>query len=162
MTLDTYPMKMFKTFLNEVLNKPYPYSAIKKWSNPTADKAYRSYFETDDGSEIDVLFTGKEHMDDYDHLDWEIEFKRNGSLEVTGEGDALRIIATVMKIVRDFIKLEKPKYMNLMAAKPKGSNKKLSGRERLYSRLIQKEVGSKYKVRVDNSSSGTAWNIEKK
>ena len=55
-------------------------------------------------------------MDDTDHLDWEIEFVRNGNKSITGEGDALRIIATVMKIVKDFIKIEDPKYMNLMAS----------------------------------------------
>jgi hypothetical protein len=155
-------MKSFKQHLNEVLNTPYSYTRVKKYQNPKADKAYASYFEPDDGSEVDVIFTGKEHMDDTDHLDWEIEFERNGAQDITGEGDALRIIATVMKIVKDFIKIEDPKYMNLMAAKPKGSDKKLSGRERLYSRLIQKEIGSKYKVRVGNNSSGTVWNIEKK
>ena len=155
-------MKSFKQHLNEVLNKPYSYTKVKTLADPTADKAYASYFEPDDESEVDVIFTGKEHMDDTDHLDWEIEFERDGNKTITGEGDALRIIATVMKIVKDFIKIEDPKYMNLMAAKPKGSDKKLSGRERLYSRLIQKEIGSKYKVRVDNSSSGTVWNIERK
>ncbi len=155
-------MLNFKQHLNEVLNKPYSYTKVKTFADPKADKAYASYFKPDDESEIDVIFTGKEHMDDTDHLDWEIEFERNGNKSITGEGDALRIIATVMKIVKDFIKIEDPKYMNLMAAKPKGSDKKLSGRERLYSRLIQKEVGNKYKVRVDNSSSGTVWNIEKK
>ena len=155
-------MLNFKQHLNEVLNKPYSYDRPKKFADPKADKAYAAYFETDDKSEIDVIFTGREHMDDTDHLDWEIEFKRDGSQTMTGEGDAMRIIATVMKIVKDFIKIEDPKYMNLGAAKPKGSDKKLSGRERLYGRLIQKEIGSKYKVRVDNSSSGTVWNIEKK
>lgn len=150
---------MFRQF-NEVFNKPYKYTKVKEFKT-RADKTYGSYFETDDGSEVDVIFSGNPHIDDYDHLDWEIEFERDGSQAITGEGDALRIIATVLKIVKDFIKIEDPKYMHLMAEKPQGADR-LGGRERLYGRLIKKEIGNKYKVTADTTGSGTIWYIEKK
>lgn len=147
--------------LDEALDRTYPATLKKdgKWQ-------YRSTFKLDDGGVIDVDFDANDHIDDDEELDWEINFVRNQRDQgVTGEGDALKIMATVFKLVKDFIRMEKPKYMNLSAAKKPGTSKadkSLQGRERLYGRLIKKAVGNKYNVRTDTSSSGTVWYIERK
>ncbi len=147
--------------LDEALDRTYP-ATLKK----TGKWEYRSTFKLDDGGKIDVDFGANDHIDDYDELDWEINFVRNEVHQgVTGEGDALKIMATVFKLVKDFIRIEKPKYMNLAAAKKPDtskSDKSLQGRERLYGRLIKKAVGNKYNVRTDTGSSGTVWYIERK
>ena len=144
--------------LDESLNNPYP-ATLKK----TGKEEYRSTFKLDDGGELNLDIEADDHIDDYDELDWSINFQRNGSQAVTGEGDALRIMATVMNLMSQFIRKENPKYMNLSAAKSQGSNRKgLQGRERLYSRLIKKTLGNKYKVDTDTSSSGTVWYIKRK
>lgn len=144
--------------LIESLDNPYP-AVLKK----DGKQEYRSQVKLDDGGRLNIIISGDEHIDDYDHIDWEISFERNGDQSMTGEGDALRIIATVMKILADFIKMENPKYMNLSAAKDKKSKKKgLQGRERLYARLVKKTVGKKYKVDSETGPSGTTWSITRK
>ena len=144
----------------EALNNPYP-AVLQRIDS----QSYRATFKLDDGGELNVDIEGDEHIDDYDHLDWEINFQRNGDQSVTGEGDALRILATVMKLVKDFVKKEKPKYMSVSAAKDKKNSKTknpVHGRERLYKRLLQKNVGSKYSIDTDTSSSGTMFAMKRK
>ncbi len=146
-------------FFTEALNRPYP-AVLQKIKSDE----YRATFKLDDGGELNLDINGDEHIDDYDHLDWEINFQRNGDQSVTGEGDALRIFATVMKLIKDFVKKEKPKYMSVSAAKDKRSKTKnpVQGRERLYKRLLQKNVGSKYSIDTDTSSSGTMFAMKRK
>jgi len=147
--------------LDESLDRTYP-ATLKK----TGKWEYRSTFNLDDGGKVNVDMEANDHIDDYDELDWEINFVRNEKDQgMTGEGDALKIMATVFKLLKDFVRIENPKYMNLSAAKKPGTSKtdkSLQGRERLYGRLVKKAVGSKYNVRTDTSSSGTVWYIERK
>ena len=144
--------------LTEALNNPYP-AVLQKIDS----RAYRSTFKLDDGGVIDVDIEADEHIDDYDELDWEINFVRNQRDQgVTGEGDALRIMATVFKIVNQFVKKENPKYMSAAAGKEKGNKKLLQGRERLYKRLLTKNLGKSYKISTDTSSSGTMFNMVRK
>jgi hypothetical protein len=153
-------MKKFTEFteLQETLNNPYP-AVLKK----DGRQGYRSTVELDDGGKLNINIEGDEHIDDDDYIDWEISFERNGEQKVTGEGDALRIMATVMKMITQFIKMENPKYMHLSAAKDKNVKKTgLQGRERLYGRLVKKAVGNKYRVHSDTDSSGTIWYIKRK
>ena len=153
-------MKNFTEFteLQETLNNPYPATLIRD-----GRQGYRASVKLDDGGQLNVNIEGDEHIDDYDYIDWEISFERNGEQSVTGEGDALRIMATVMKLIAQFVKMENPKYMNLSAAKDKKNQKKgLQGRERLYSRLVKKAVGTKYRVHSNTDSSGTIWYIKRK
>lgn len=144
--------------LVETLDNPYPATLVKD-----GKQGYRSQVKLDDGGRLNIDIQGDEHIDDYDHIDWEISFERNGDQSMTGEGDALRIMATVMKILADFIKMENPKYMNLSAAKDQKSKKKgLQGRERLYGRLVKKTVGNKYKINSETGPSGTTWYLTRK
>ena len=151
-------MISFELF-TEALNNPYP-AVLKK----DGRQGYRSTVELDDGGKLNINIEGDEHIDDYDHIDWELSFERNGEQSVTGEGDALRIMSTVFKVINDFVKKENPKYMNASAAKDKKSKSKnvLQGRERLYKRLLTKNLGSKYSIDTDNSSSGTMFTMKRK
>ena len=143
----------------EALSNPYPADLIR-----INNQKYRAISKLDDGGELKVDIEGDEHIDDYDHMDWQINFHRNGVQSVTGDGDAFRIFATVMKLIRDFVKKEQPKYMSVSAAKDKKSKGKnvLQGRERLYKRLLQKDVGSKYSIDTQTSSSGTMFAMKRK
>ena len=142
-------------FMLESFDKPYPAKLKKVYNNE-----YKSDFTTDNGDEVSVLFEGHEHIDDYDNMDWQISFERNGSQELTGEGDAMRIFATVIKLIREFIKKEKPVYMNFSAVKDNQNAKtnKLQSRERLYSRLIKRYITG-YKVDFETGSRGSTWNF---
>ena len=143
--------------LFESLNNPYP-AVLKK----TGKESYRSIVKLDDGGELNIDIEADDHIDDYDELDWEINFQRNGQQSMTGEGDALRIMATVFKVIMEFVKKEKPKYMNAAAGKEKGNSKALQGRERLYKRLLTKNLGRTYNISTDTSSSGTMFNMVRK
>ena len=46
--------------------------------------------------------------------------------------------------------------------KEKGNKKLLQGRERLYKRLLTKNLGRAYKISTDTSSSGTMFNMVRK
>ena len=143
--------------LFESLNNPYP-AVLKK----TGKQEYRSIVKLDDGGELNIDIEADDHIDDYDELDWEINFQRNGQQSMTGEGDALRIMATVFNIINQFVKKEKPKYMSAAAGKEKGNKKKLQGREKLYKRLLIKNLGRAYNISTDTSSSGTMFNMVRK
>ena len=151
-------------FLDEAFDKPYPYKLIKAGSDE-----YVSEFKADDGTFIKVMFAGSEHVDDYDEYDWEITFNRMGksgkpSMEITGEGDAMRIFATVMKVIEEFIKKENPKYMNLSAEKKTqgGDKNVLQSREKLYKRMLKKYLGSKYKIDHRTARFGSVFYLERK
>lgn len=143
--------------LTEALDNPYP-AVLKK----TGKQEYRSIVKLDDGGTLNIDIEGDEHIDDYDELDWEINFQRNGKQSMTGEGDALRIMATVFNVINQFVKKEKPKYMTAAAGKEKGNSKALQGRERLYKRLLTKNLGKAYNISTDTSSSGTMFNMVRK
>jgi hypothetical protein len=128
----------------------------------TGKESYRSIVKLDDGGELNIDIEADDHIDDYDELDWEINFQRNGQQSMTGEGDALRIMATVFNIINQFVKKEKPKYMSAAAGKEKGNKKKLQGREKLYKRLLIKNLGRAYNISTDTSSSGTMFNMVRK
>lgn len=139
-------------FVLESMDNPYN-ARLKK----TGKTEYRSDFTTDEGDKVSVHFEGDEHIDDYDETDWEISFVRNGSQALTGEGDAMRIFATVIKLIREFIKKEKPVYFNLSAAKDdKANTSKLQSREKLYGRLIKRYITG-YNIQPERSRSGTTF-----
>ena len=151
-------------FLEEAFNKPYPYKLIR-----VDNDEYVSEFKADDGTFIKTMFSGSEHVDDYDEYDWEIVFQRMGksgkpSMEITGEGDAMRIFATVIKIIGEFIKKENPKYMNLSAEKKTqgGDKNVLQSREKLYKRMLTKFLGSKYKIDHRTARFGSVFYLERK
>ncbi len=143
--------------LTESLDNPYP-ATLKK----SGKQEYRATVKLDDGGTLNIDIEGDEHIDDYDELDWEINFQRNGQQSMTGEGDALRIMATVFNVIMQFVKKEKPKYMSAAAGKEKGNKKKLQGREKLYKRLLTKNLGRAYNISTDTSSSGTMFHMVRK
>jgi len=95
-----------------------------------------------DGSPLSIMF----NLADMSENDWGVEFYRNNSQEVTGEGDAYRVFATVLTAIRQFIKKKKPDTIFFTAVKeddPTGS------REKLYDKLVQRY------------STGLGYNLEK-
>jgi len=139
--------------LDEAFDKPY------KFRKQELYKGYIVYrFIADDKSEIDVLFKENEISDD--ESTWDVTFERGGSTEVTGEGDAMRVFATVIDVLKDFTKKEKPQELTFSAEKPAwavdaGKGQKGS-REKLYKKLVQRyagRMGYKYTTRSDNRAT---------
>lgn len=155
-------MRSFSQYIAEAFDKPYKYDLEKE-----DEETYYGYFRTQDGSVIQVMFYGEEHPKHRFSYEWNIEFQRNGSQQLTGQGDAMRIFATVIKVIEDFLKQESPKYASFSALKEiedqdMGRAEKLS-REKLYSRLV-KRFASKlgYDTKENSFSSGTEWRLTRK
>ena len=145
--------------LDEAFDKPYSFRK---------DKLYKGYFvyrfTTDDKSEIDVLFKENEISDDESY--WVVSFERDGRQDATGGGDAMRIFATVIEVLKDFTKKEKPQELAFSAEKPAerislphdhpNRSKEMGSREKLYKKLLQRyagRMGYKYDSRSDYSAT---------
>jgi hypothetical protein len=112
----------------ESLDQPYRI----KWGR-SMHGDYDALATLDDGTYLSIMFN-KESKNN-----WMVEFYRNNSQQVTGEGEAQRVFATVLTAIAQFIKKKKPVSLFFSAVKeddPKGS------REKLYDRLVQRYAGS--------------------
>ena len=145
--------------LDEAFNKPYRFRRIELYDGYCV---YR--FITTDKSEVEVFFREIELSDDESY--WTVNFERNMSTSVTGEGDAMRIFATVIEVIKDFTKKEKPQELAFSAEKPAarltlpkghpGRSKEMGSREKLYKKLVQRyagRMGYKYSTHSDYSAT---------
>ena len=89
--------------IDEAFDKPYRYTG---GSGGSKSAAVLYKFFTTEKDEIVVPFEKLEWSDD--EYSWIVAFNRDGSDGVTGGGDAMRIFATVIEILKDFIKKYNP------------------------------------------------------
>jgi len=125
-------------------------------------------FIPDDKTEVDVIFKEDEISDD--ESVWRVSFERNMRQDMTGEGDAMRIFATVIDIIKDFSKKEKPQEMSFSAVKPDWFEIELgdkpnvtSSREKLYKRMVKRfapRMG--YNYQVDTRRGATDYTLVKR
>jgi len=173
-------MKRFAEF-NEAFDSSYKFNG-KKVSEDEYSYGFDSEYTDPKGktkkSRVQVDIVGSENANDEDHYIWDIGFSRRRtpdmtagkriipgqpSYGMTGDGDAVKIFSTVMKIAQDFVKKEDPKYISFAAEKPDGApSKVMATREKLYLRMAKKFFGSKFKITVKSSSTGTVFYLEKK
>ena len=118
------------------------------FDNPYKTKTEKSdYGDVDmlaklpDGTNLSIMFNNQ--GDD----EWQVEFYRNNSQEVTGEGDAQRVFATVLASMQKFIKKYKPWRLTFSATKlldpstyyePDQPVPNPESRAKLYDRLVQR------------------------
>ena len=69
---------------------------------------------------------------------WSVEFYRNNSQEVTGEGDSQRVFATALSAIQTFIKKYKPNRITFSASKEVEQGQNAQSRARLYDSLVQR------------------------
>jgi hypothetical protein len=117
--------------VSEGFDQPYPL----KWEKS-------EYGDVDalamlpDGSPLSIMFN-KQQDDDGDEI-IQVEFYRNNSQEVTGEGDAMRIFATVLTAIQKYIKKYKPAKLSFSASKQVEQGQNAESRAKLYDRLVQR------------------------
>jgi len=110
--------------VNETFNKPYSIT----WEKSEYGD-YDALATLEDGTHLSIMF---EHTTPYEVA---VSFWRNNSQEVTGEGDAQRVFATVLSAIQQFLKQEQPANITFSAVKaddPSGS------RSKLYDKLVQR------------------------
>ena len=146
--------------ITETLNQPYPYRYEKSFDYHQATAT------TEDGSLLQIIFTQTNpggrvirYKDEQgvtrlkrSPQTWHLDFGRNDSDDVTGEGDAFRIFATVKAALIEFLRQDNIDVGRLVI------NAKASdgdGRLKLYHRFA-KMIASKmnYDLSVKNINDG--------
>jgi hypothetical protein len=113
--------------ITEVFNQPYS----MKWEKAEYGD-YDALAKLQDGSNLHVMFE-KETPDT-----WNISFYRNNSQEITGEGDAPRVFATVLAAIQKFIKKEHPVNIFFSASKATDSGEETTSRANLYNKMVSR------------------------
>jgi len=124
------------------------YQPVRDEVNEAFDQPYRlkweqgdhgdidAYAKLDDGNYLSIMFN-KGYNQDKEEA-WNVEFFRNNSQEVTGEGDAQRVFATVLSAIQKFIKKYKPNKVIFSASKEVEPGQNAQSRARLYDSLVQR------------------------
>ena len=107
-----------------------------------------------DGTNLNIMFNQEF---DGEHTVTQVEFHRNNSQDVTGEGDAQRIFATVLDAIQKYIKKYKPEKLSFSASKQIDMDAddvehfNPESRAKLYTRLVQRYAAAwGYQAQVDD------------
>ena len=118
-------------FIAEAFNQPYK-TKTEKGEFGDVDMLAK----LPDGTNLSIMFNNE--GDD----EWQVEFYRNNSQEVTGEGDAQRIFATVLAAIQKFIQKHQPWRIIFSASKDVDPGQNSESRAKLYNRLVQRYAAS--------------------
>ena len=144
--------------IDEGFDQPYPITWEKGDSRGDVD----ALAKLPDGTYLSIMFNKLDNVKPDDKT-WMVEFYRNNSQEVTGEGDAQKVFATVLTAIQQFITKYKPLKIYFSASKepaplrlssPAGAKANPESRAKLYDRLVlryAKSWGYKF-FRADNGS----------
>ena len=164
-------MKSFRQYITEVFDKPYKWrggSVAKGSITPDNKNAIEEYtFKTSDGGTIEFTANHFWGLRNYTGHTIAIEFiKRDAqyghpTYDMTGEGDAIRIMATVLDIIKSIIKKHEPMMITFSADKIEGSKK--TGRAGAYGAIVKRFAGKLgYKSDAKDSVDRTDWKLVKK
>jgi hypothetical protein len=136
----------------ESLNQPYPL----KWERGEFGDL-DAYTRLPDGTQLGIMFS-KDHGGK-----WFVDFHRGHSLSVTGQGDSIRIFATVMFAIQQFVKRIKPRILSLMIhPEEKQAGVKTPDRISLYDALAKRYApGMGYTVTKREAPQASIWDFVK-
>jgi predicted transcriptional regulator len=124
-------------FIIESLKQPHDQGVVEAFDQPYKGKWEKSESDSHDmlvrlpdGTNLSIMFNN-EGNDEY-----QVEFYRNNSQELTGEGDAQRIFATVLNAIQKFVKKRQPWRLIFSASKSVEPGQNPQSRARLYDRLV--------------------------
>lgn len=132
-----------KEFITEAFDQPYSF----KWEK--GEESVDALAQLPDGSNLSIMFNQDIGQGGDDVI--LVEFYRNNSQEVTGEGDAQRIFATVLAAIQQYINKYKPQKLIFSAMKdldpyanygPDNPKPNPESRAKLYDRLVQRYAQS--------------------
>jgi len=114
--------------MKEAMDSSYPYDFYDDNEHVTAE------FTPADGTKVVVRF---QHWEKPEY--WEIDFKRDGKTEMTGQGDSMKVLSTVFKVIKEFLKDYQPKFFGYSA------NNQEDSRVAVYRRAFKRALsGSNY------------------
>jgi hypothetical protein len=126
--------------VNETFDQPFPFTWEKSEYGDVDALA-----KLPDGSPLSIMFN-KQQGDEGEEV-VQVEFYRNNSQEVTGEGDAMRIFSTVLTAIQQYVKKYEPARLSFSASKqidptvyyePDQPQPNPESRAKLYDRLVQR------------------------
>jgi hypothetical protein len=129
-----------ESIVKEAFNQPYPIKWEKGEHGDVDALATLS-----DGTYLSIMFNNQQGTEGEEVV--QVEFYRSNSQEVTGEGDAQRIFATVLTAIQQYIKKRKPLRLTFAASKqvdptvyyePDQPQPNPESRAKLYDRLVQR------------------------
>jgi hypothetical protein len=118
-------------FIAEAFNQPYK-TKTEKGEFGDVDVLAK----LPDGTNLSIMFNNEGNDE------WQVEFYRNNSQEVTGEGDAQRIFATVLTAIQQFVQKQQPWRIVFSASKEVEPGQNSESRAKLYDRLVQRYAAS--------------------
>ena len=137
--------------ITEAFDKPYAFN----WSRGDHGD-YDVFVKLPDGSPLNIAFN-REGDDG-----WHVAFDRGHSQEITGEGDAQRIFATVLTSIQQFILKVEPDRLYFSASKDVEPGQNPTSRARLYERMVERYAKSLgYDVVVDDRRGHTMFVLDK-
>lgn len=116
--------------VSEAFNQPYPIT----WEH--GEESHDALVTLPDGTNLSIMFNLE--YGDYGADEWQVEFWRNNSLEVTGEGDAQRVFATVLNAIQQFIQKEHPWRIIFSAKQEIEPGKYNPSRSKLYIAMVRR------------------------
>jgi len=174
-------VKSFKHYITELFDNPYKWSArmsVPKGfitpENPMKVGEFR--FKTSDGGTIELMANHwwmdsaqaaargiKEgHFIIIEFIKTRKGDDHRSTYDMTGEGDSMKIMATVLDIIKSIIKKHKPMTITFSADKTEGfgPKEKKTGRAGAYGAMVKRFAGKLgYKSVVSQAPSETKWQL---
>ena len=140
-----------KDFITEAFNQPYAFN----WQRGDHGD-YDVFVKLPDGSPLNISFVRE------DFNGWHVAFDRGHSQDITGEGDAQRIFATVLTSIQQFIIKQDPDRLYFSASKDVEPGQNSESRARLYERMVNRYAAAMgYDVVVDHRGGHTMFILDK-
>jgi predicted GNAT family acetyltransferase len=137
--------------VTEVFDNPYAF----KWDRGDFGD-YDIYVRLPDGNSLTISFNNEDKDNDV----WHVAFARGHSQEVTGEGDAQRIFATVLHSIKQFIGKQHPEKLYFSASKEVEPGQNSESRANLYSRMVKRYASAwGYDAVIDDLGKDTVTYI---
>ena len=140
-----------KDFITEAFDRPYAF----KWQRGDHGD-YDVFVKLPDGSPLNISFVRE------DFNGWHVAFDRGHSQDITGEGDAQRIFATVLTSIQQFIIKQDPDRLYFSASKDVEHGQNPESRARLYERMVHRYAAAMgYDVVVDDRRGHAMFILDK-
>jgi len=142
----------FRGSIAEAFDQPYPI----KWEKSEYGD-YDAMTKLPDGTPLTIMF---DHESPDDVV---ITFWRNNNLELTGEGDAQRVFATVLHAIQEFLKMEQPTNISFSASKEVEPGQNEMSRAKLYDRLVKRYAQQwGYNAQAIDRDEGVVFKLTRK
>ena len=127
------PKSALHQAVTEAFDQPYK---ILRWENSEHYGDVDAIARLDDNTFLSIMFNMEYDEEGEEVI--QVEFHRNNSQEVTGDGDAQRVFATVLAAIHQYIKEHNPKRLAFSASKEVKPDQNSESRAKLYDRLVQR------------------------